>query len=482
MSMRIFPISSWVRSFMMGCFLFGVLGLPMGVNPVYADSLLQGEINDVFDLFINANTSSSAGYFEGQARNYLSGGSFQGRNPIKKLEFFSINPPHVKAGCGGIDLFLGSFSFIDGDQFQGMLRSIAQNAAGYAFSLAIESLCPTCNTVVKYLQGEMNKLTKGLTDSCELGKLAVDATGLTEKMRDVAQSNCESQSALLGMVSDNLAAKTKCADPEDDTLKTAATQNDAAGKPVMKIYRNVTWEILKTASFLNDNQRELFMSVTGTLVVTYDEGSASQLKVTPYPPKITLEKFVDGTNADDEVYSCDENNNCMNPARIAANTSDGFNALVYEYLMAIVAKISGKVNALSNDEKAFVGLIRGDIYQILKLASVPAFNASIVRPFIDQSSKFIAYQLAASYIFDVVHTLRGGAGLADVNYPDMKSFVADLGGMKADVQRKLAETADTLNASVAINENHARAYMSASAALEERNRHRQSPSGASSKK
>jgi conjugative transfer pilus assembly protein TraH len=34
-------------------------------------------------------------------------------------------PPSFDAGCGGIDLFAGSFSFISAEQFQNLLRAIA---------------------------------------------------------------------------------------------------------------------------------------------------------------------------------------------------------------------------------------------------------------------------------------------------------------------------------------------------------------------
>ncbi|VZZ91554.1 conjugal transfer protein TraH [Escherichia coli] len=39
--------------------------------------------------------------------------------------------PDINAGCGGIDAYLGSFSFINGEQLQRFVKQIMSNAAGY---------------------------------------------------------------------------------------------------------------------------------------------------------------------------------------------------------------------------------------------------------------------------------------------------------------------------------------------------------------
>jgi len=41
-----------------------------------------------------------------------------------------------------IDAFAGAFSFIDSDQLVAFARAVAQNAAGFAFELALETISP----------------------------------------------------------------------------------------------------------------------------------------------------------------------------------------------------------------------------------------------------------------------------------------------------------------------------------------------------
>ncbi len=48
--------------------------------------------------------------------------------------------PDINAGCGGIDAYLGSFSFINGDQLQRFVKQIMSNAAGYFFDLALQAI------------------------------------------------------------------------------------------------------------------------------------------------------------------------------------------------------------------------------------------------------------------------------------------------------------------------------------------------------
>jgi hypothetical protein len=68
----------------------------------------------------------------GQRRGVLTGGSLNARNRIMNESLWHFVPPSFDAGCGGIDLFAGSFSFLSAEQFQNLLRAIAANAAGYA--------------------------------------------------------------------------------------------------------------------------------------------------------------------------------------------------------------------------------------------------------------------------------------------------------------------------------------------------------------
>ena len=80
--------------------------------------------------------------FDGQASGHWTLGNLYMRAPVRSEQIATVNLPSFRAGCGGIDAFAGAFSFIDSDQLVAFARSVAQNAAGFAFELALETISP----------------------------------------------------------------------------------------------------------------------------------------------------------------------------------------------------------------------------------------------------------------------------------------------------------------------------------------------------
>ena len=96
----------------------------------FAHAGLQEKMDSMFGEMSNI---TNPGVFETQRRGVISGGSIYVRNPMMTTSLVNLQTPSWKAGCGGIDLFGGSFSFINADQFVQLLRTVAANAKGYAF-------------------------------------------------------------------------------------------------------------------------------------------------------------------------------------------------------------------------------------------------------------------------------------------------------------------------------------------------------------
>ena len=105
---------------------------------------VQSQLNTMFN---NMSNTTAPGAYETASRGVLTGGSFRARNQIATTPLVSFRPPSVQAGCGGIDMFAGSFSYINAAQFVQTLRSVASNAvgvaSGYAFKLALKTMCPS---------------------------------------------------------------------------------------------------------------------------------------------------------------------------------------------------------------------------------------------------------------------------------------------------------------------------------------------------
>src|SRR6266542_6854937 len=109
------------------------------LSPAVNANGLQAEMNRLFDEMSNA---TPPGVYESQRRGVMAGGRFTTKTRLFDENLVSLVLPSWKAGCGGVDLFGGSFSFINTDQIVQLLRTIGANAKGYAFQLAFDNVFP----------------------------------------------------------------------------------------------------------------------------------------------------------------------------------------------------------------------------------------------------------------------------------------------------------------------------------------------------
>jgi len=64
------------------------------------------------------------------------------RSPNKVYQLAAIQFPYVRAGCGGIDAFGGSFSHVSSQEFKTSSRQSLPALPGVAFQLALSSVSP----------------------------------------------------------------------------------------------------------------------------------------------------------------------------------------------------------------------------------------------------------------------------------------------------------------------------------------------------
>ncbi len=231
---------------------------------------LQDALSNVFGDLSNATSPS---FYKGHRRGAFLGGSYYARTRIMRPNLINFQPPSFKAGCGGIDLFGGSFSFISADQFVALLRNIGQAAVGYAFEIALNAICGDCLEILSDLQKKVQSLNEFFGNSCKMAQFLVDNTigppieALGERVYNVL--------SITGASSDAFEARSK--DHPVNTLHTA--RSDLTKKWV---FGNIVWRGLKSSdayqwfqgeSNLNmldsngNNFLEAIMSLTGTVIV-----------------------------------------------------------------------------------------------------------------------------------------------------------------------------------------------------------------------
>ena len=118
--------------------------------------------------------------FDGQASGHWTLGNLYLRAPVRSESIATVSLPSYRAGCGGIDAFAGAFSFIDSDQMIAFARAVAQNAAGFAFELALETISPVIAETMSKLRALAQWVNNQNLDSCETAQALVGA-GLVQE-------------------------------------------------------------------------------------------------------------------------------------------------------------------------------------------------------------------------------------------------------------------------------------------------------------
>lgn len=159
-----------------------------------------------FDSLMNQNVSTPAVYMS-QQRGYFTAGGIQSRTPNSRLRFVSVTPPKMTAGCGGIDMFWGGFTFLNPEYLIQAFQNILSHAPAFAFDLALKTLCESCSETMKALENIANKLNSMAGDECAIAKAGVNWSlgslldgGAVEQLPGSANPSWD----MVGWVNDNV--------------------------------------------------------------------------------------------------------------------------------------------------------------------------------------------------------------------------------------------------------------------------------------
>ncbi|AWK84664.1 conjugal transfer protein TraH [Photobacterium damselae] len=131
------------------------------VTPANASNFLE----DVFSQM--TTVGAGGGAFETQRRNGYAFGMTSVRFHLHEPTLIQFTPPSMNAGCGGIDMFGGSFSIIKREELVQVARNVASGAAVYAFNMAVQSICPSCAQIMQSVSGMVERMNKLAKASCQ---------------------------------------------------------------------------------------------------------------------------------------------------------------------------------------------------------------------------------------------------------------------------------------------------------------------------
>lgn len=292
-----------------------------GAFVLHAGSAQAIGINSVLDgMFANVTAPN---VIDSQLRGGLAGGGVYVRSPISSIQLFAVDPPRITAGCGGIDLYLGSFSFITADRLVQFLRNVAQNAAPLAFQMALESVNPVLSGMLKKFQSMAQQANDLNKNSCQLAHGLIDGkTNLSEVTSGLMKTIGDTVSTVKGLFSDFAESKEATATDPSKNIKTAEVLTTTVGgvaKKAVNAMGNITWNAIilreqdgfSFSGLADDSQRakEIIMSMIGTNVRSSGATNADEPKVQSFDSRLRIIDFVEPrTNPDGSVgvpiYKC----------------------------------------------------------------------------------------------------------------------------------------------------------------------------------
>jgi len=388
-----------------------VLAFPLS----YAGDL-NAEVTNMFNNLGAIGNYTAPGAFRGQTFNTYIGGSLFMRAPNKVYQLAAVQFPSAKAGCGGIDVFGGSFSHISATEFKNMLRNITAALPGIAFQLALESVSPLLGGLTKWAKGLETWINNARINSCETAKAivstAAEATGYG------SQEACADLAIEMGLEPDRDAARRRCATDRASILAAARSSTDVNVRNKAPFVGNLTWRALqRTGTYLDDQERELIMSLVGT-VIFYPEDAARDPD--PIAPTITsISQLLygqapgAGTDVTQHLLSCNNYADCDVVTLNTAYTHTPFTARVETMMRSIADKIATRAPIPNNSaEVGFVNQTTEPVYKMLSIgATIPGSGLS--DSLIGQYRDLIAADYA--YVF-LERNLRLGLAALEKDY------------------------------------------------------------------
>ena len=387
---------------------------------------LEQEMDAVFNSMVNTTAPSAHTL---QRRGVLSGGSVVVRNRIMNTNPISMVPPSFGAGCGGIDLDGGSFSFINQNQFVTLMRSIASNAGGYAFQLAINAMCPDCGNVMSDLQKKIQQFNQMFSNSCQLAQGIVnDGVSAMDTQNKSRMSNL----AFTKGISDVFGSWTSAGTQGDPVQQIRSSAPDAL---VSQIQGNLVWRSLNQANagtwfqFGGTQLLEASMSVTGTIIlkapIAPPDGKGENTPITYLPPILRVHDLLIGSGPTHtrsiKIYHCDTAfaDGCLNPTTEDINLT-GFSTEVLTILLGtatqggLITKFGTNNGALTDREKAFMEVTPNAMGALIR--NLARTDISIAKLFAQEAAPILALDLAQELIQAMLDAVRTSMSLSGHPY------------------------------------------------------------------
>lgn len=396
-------------------------------------------MQQLFDDMGAFGNVTGPGAYRAQGMNVVTGGNLFMRTPQRNYNPGSVTLPSLKMGCGGIDLYAGSFSFISKSELVSMMKNIGSSAVSYAFKLALDSISPQINKTLTELQQTAQDLNAMNINSCEAGEAV--ARGVAGDWQRSAQYFAKVTAPVTGLFTDHSEAREAVQGDNAKVNAAISAVTDPATREQVQP-GNIAWRALSRLAGLDVDDRKILMALSGTTIISSDQTST----VAPLykePKAITIQQFIRGNqNGKLPVYGCVDS---TTPEGCLVLSDDelavtAFAQKVEAKLLAIADKFKNNI-ALTTDEIAFINITGLPVYKALAV-STAAPNVGLDTIWIGKYADLIAAEYAYQYIVQATHQIKqaysqASSGAPAVASDDMKTMAANVDRLRTDAREEV---------------------------------------------
>lgn len=384
---------------------------------------------------------NKAEVYNAQRAGYMTGGGVSLRNHITDVKLAHIQLPSFDAGCGGIDIFSGGFSFINHDQLIYALKDIASAAAGYAFMLGIETQAPMIANNLKQMQSWANTINNIGINSCETATQLVGA--VWPQNTAAKQHICNATQPKKGIFSDYIGARHQCSQPDQFSQSMTNIQKNSRYRDFLGEEYNVAWQAIQKQPYLVSNQdlAELFMGLTGTIIVRKKDG---EIELERWPSKVYDENFLhvllNGGTA--KTYQCSnsvdnsKNDKCLlvQEANLIIAANDSFQGKIKMTLDTIYSKVIND-EILEEAEQSLLMQTRIPLYQVINVLT--AYNRGPSPIDLHDVAELVAIDILTQSLREVVEIMRFASlqlAKAQMFEFEIKDYIEELSRVDAAIR------------------------------------------------
>lgn len=396
-------------------------------------------MQQLFDDMGAFGNVTGPGAYRAQGMNVVTGGNLFMRTPQRNYNPGSVTLPSLKMGCGGIDLYAGSFSFISKSELVSMMKNIGSSAVSYAFKLALDSISPQINKTLTELQQTAQDLNAMNINSCEAGEAV--ARGVAGDWQRSAQYFAKVTAPVTGLFTDHSEAREAVQGDNAKVNAAISAVTDPATRAQVQP-GNIAWRALSRLAGLDVDDRKILMALSGTTIISSDQ-AADQPPLYKEPKAITIQQFIRGNqNGKLPVYGCVDS---TTPEGCLVLSDDelavtAFAQKVEAKLLAIADKFKNNI-ALTTDEIAFINITGLPVYKALAV-STAAPNVGLDTIWIGKYADLIAAEYAYQYIVQATHQIKqaysqASSGAPAVASDDMKTMAANVDRLRTDAREEV---------------------------------------------